>query len=520
MNYLFNTLLSLSLATLVYSRNLCHPQDFGKGSIVCVCNTSYCDDLDPLQKTPSGVITLFETSRNGDRFKQTNLKFGDHHSEHPTKSQTITIDKNKKVQKIVGFGGSFTDATGYMISQLPQSLQEHVIRDYFSANGLEYNLNRLPIGGADFSLRAYSYDDNQNGDFDLKHWTLTDEDKKYKIPYMKLAKQVSPHQQKFFGSPWSAPAWMKTNNQINHGGYLKGNPGEQYYKTFAKYFIKFLDAYKAEGLPMWGITIENEPSAGNQPNYGFNSMGFTKELQRDFLKKDLGPALDAAGYQVGADKLNVLIFDDQRDVIHEWAQTIFPDKDAAKYTTGTAFHWYANRNENLGNLEKAHNVDPSKFILNTEASNGADPNKGVDLGNWNNLENDARDIITDLNHWVAGWVQWNMALNPKGGPNWANLAADAPIIVDPSKQTYYKQPSYYGLGHFTKFILPDSVRIDAQQSLTWDQLHTTVFQRPDGGLVVVVLNTSDELVEFNIRDGSQLLSHVIRPHSIQSYLYY
>jgi glucosylceramidase len=316
--------------------------------------------LDPLQKTAKGVITLFETSRTGDRFKKTDLKFGDHHGEHPTKTQTITVDRSKKVQKVIGFGGSFTDATGYMISQLPQDLQKHVIKDYYSANGIEYNLNRLPIGGADFSRRAYSYDDGNDGDFDLKKWALTQEDKEYKIPYMKLAKEVGAHPQKFFGSPWSAPAWMKNNTQLNHGGYLKGQPGEQYYKTFAKYFVKFLDAYKAEGLDMWGITIENEPSAGNQPNYGFNSMGFTKEIQKEFIKKDLGPTLQAAGY--GADKLQVMIFDDQRDVVHEWAQYIMGDKDAAKYVHGTAFHWYVNRPDNLGNLKKAHDADQSNCL--------------------------------------------------------------------------------------------------------------------------------------------------------------
>ena len=138
---------------------------------------------------------------------------------------------------------------------------------------------------------------------------------------------------------------------------------------------------------MWGLTIENEPSAGKQPNYGFNSMGFTKEIQRDFIKQDLGPTLMAAGY--GPNKTQLMIFDDQRDVIHEWAETIFGDQDANRYCSGTAFHWYVNRPDNVQNLEKTYKINPRKFILNTEASNGGTPN----LGNWNNLENFARDII-------------------------------------------------------------------------------------------------------------------------------
>jgi glucosylceramidase len=148
---------------------------------VCVCDSTYCDDLDPVVKTAAGVVTLFETSLGGDRFKRTDLKFGDHHSEHPTKVQNLTVDRTKKVQKIVGFGGSFTDATGYTISTLPEALQKHIIDDYFSAKGVEYNLNRLPMGGADFSRRAYSYDDGHDGDLELKQFALTDEDKTYKV---------------------------------------------------------------------------------------------------------------------------------------------------------------------------------------------------------------------------------------------------------------------------------------------------------------------------------------------------
>ncbi|CAG2120872.1 unnamed protein product, partial [Medioppia subpectinata] len=370
----------------VYARKPCAKRDAGGGNFICVCNATYCDDLDPLKKTPKGVVTVFETSRDGDRLQESQLKFGQNTVSNANVKQTITLDPNNKAQKIIGIGASMTDSTGFNIKSLPQSMQDQVIRDHFSENGLEYNILRVPIGGTDFSTHKYSLDDDHNDDFNLDHFGLTDDDHQYKIPYLKAARKVSPRKVNLVGSPWAAPAWMKNNSDIIHGGYLKGNPGGQYYKTFAKYFVKFLDAYKAEGLDYWGLTIENEPGAGNNPNYDFNCMGFNPELQRDFIKSDLGPALQQAGY--GADKLKVMIFDDQRDQIYHWASTILSDKDAAKYVGGTAVHWYQDHEDNVNELHKTHDVDPSKFIMNTESSYCCNV-----LGSWEQSKAYSRDII-------------------------------------------------------------------------------------------------------------------------------
>ncbi|CAG2177753.1 unnamed protein product [Oppiella nova] len=270
---------------------------------------------------------------------------------------------------------------------------------------------------------------------------------------------------------------------------------------------------------MWGVTIENEPSAGNQPKYEFNCLGFTKEIQKDFLVKDLGPALAAAGY--GPDKLQVMIFDDQRDVIHEWAQYIFSDKEAAKLAAGTAFHWYQNNPQNIGNLKKALDADPTKFIINSEASVGVDKKENPNLGDWGNgLENTVRDIIDDLNNYVAGWVNWNMALDLQGGPNWAGLKAYAPILIDAANKIYYKQPAFYALGHISKFILPDSYKLDFKETTKIDRYQNTAAVRADGGVVVVIMNSSDDLVEINIEDAGQKLSHYVKPHTLQTYIYW
>ncbi|CAG2114061.1 unnamed protein product, partial [Medioppia subpectinata] len=448
----------ISLFTFVYCRQECVARDYGHGSVVCVCNQKQCDDLDPLQKTPKGVVTVFETSKSGLRFDKKELKFGDNLGFKANKSQTITVDKSKGVyQKIIGFGGAFTDAAGLNIKSLPEDLQKRVISDYYGKSGIEYNLGRIPIGGSDFSTHAYSYDDNYTTDYDFKHFTLAKEDFDYKLSYLKAAKAVNPDV-KYFGSPWAPPAWLKTNGKLNNGGYLKGQPGGKEYKAFAHYIVKFLDNYKAQGVPMWGITVENEPKAGNDPNYKFNCLGFTPELQRDFLKLDLGPILEASGY--GLNTTELMIFDDQRSQIYNWAKTILTDKEAAKYVSGVAFHWYENTVDNIVNLDKAHGVDPSKFILNTEACEewrGRD--KHIYLGHWDTFERYANDIIVDLNHWTAGWVDWNLALDEEGGPNWVKNFVDAPIIVNATNKEYYKQPFFYALGHYSKFLTPGSQRV-------------------------------------------------------------
>ncbi|CAG2172772.1 unnamed protein product, partial [Oppiella nova] len=522
----------LSFIVFVNSSQPCIQRDYGYGSTVCVCNLTHCDDLDALKITTKGVVTVFETSKSGDRLEKTELKFGDNSEFNANKSQTITVDKSKGVyQKIVGFGGAFTDAAGLNIKTLPEKLQNRIISDYFSKSGIEYNLGRIPIGGSDFSTHAYSYDDNNKDDFDLKHFSLAKEDLDYKIPVIKKAKQINSDL-RVFGSPWSPPAWMKNNSELNHGGYLIGEPGGKYYKAYANYIVKFLDSYKASGVPIWGITVDNEPNAALlEPDFSWNSLSFTPELERDFIKKDLGPTLEAAGYEgrnslsftpelerdfikkdlgptleaagYGVNTTQLMICDDQRDWVHTWANTIYTDKDAAKYVSGLAFHWYTNilNPENAQNLDVVHNTDPSKFILATEACEmyfGKEQH--VYLGSWQTFDRYAKDIIIDLNHWTSGWVDWNMALDTEGGPNWAKNFVDAPVIVNATSQEYYKNPIFYAMGHYSKFLTPGSQRVFQTQEPSVDTLLSTTFVRPDGGTVVIALNLGDEPIDITIDD--------------------
>jgi len=477
-----------------------------------------CTEAEPCEKVASppitahGAATRWQSSQSGDRFKAETLNFVPQTTNANSSAKThleIKIDRNTKYQEILGFGGAFTDSTGINIKKMSAKLQENILRDYFSADGLEYNVGRIPIAGSDFSTRAYSYDDVDE-DKTLSHFSLTTEDHDYKIPFIKKANAMATHEIRLFGSPWSAPKWMKTNNNFVHGGTIKGAVGSEYWQIYAKYFVKYLDAYKAEGINHWGITVQNEPLASQS----WNSMQFSPESTRDFLKLSLGPELQKSGY--GADKLKVMILDHNLSLVKDWVSKVFADKEASKYAHGTAIHWYGHDPKPL--LDEPHNQHPDKFFLATEACQEG----GVHLGDWKLADLYGSDILGDLIHHTIGWVDWNLVLDTQGGPNWVNNFVDAPIIVDAAKHEYYRQPSFYALGHFSKFLPPGSVRIGSTTtSSVNNKALVGAFRTPKDATVVIVVNTDANEIDFVIEDSnSGKLITKIASKSIQSYIYY
>jgi len=275
----------------------------------------------------------------------------------------------------------------------------------------------------------------------------------------------------------------------------------QVFQAWALFFSKFITAYKGEGIPFWGLTVQNEPE--NAASY--ESCLYTAEAERDFVKNYLGPQISKDHPEV-----NLMIFDHNKDHVAIWAQTILSDPDAAKYVAGTAFHWYSG--PQFENLAAAHQVNPSKFLLATEACNCP----GVQLGNWPRGESYGYDIIGDLNNWAIGWTDWNILLDPQGGPNHVQNYCDAPLIGDSTKQTLYFNPTYYYLGQFSKFLVPGSVRINSACN---GGLGCTAFLRPDNTIAVVVLNTGDNAVTFKLQQGTQAAKIDIPDHSIATFTY-
>ncbi|KAK7486771.1 hypothetical protein BaRGS_00021918 [Batillaria attramentaria] len=492
----------------------CVPRRFDSDSVVCVCNSTYCDDVPEVPSLTPGLAAIYTTSLAGDRYVLNTAK----PAENTTLTFVLEVKRDKTRQSIIGFGGAFTDAAGINIASLPAEAQDKLIRAYFAPEGLEYNIGRIPIASCDFSTHPYSYDDT-DGDLELAHFTLAPEDLKYKIPYLQQAMNLTGGKLRLFGSPWSAPAWMKTDKNMTGNGTLIGQPGGPYFKAWANYFVRFVQEYGKHNLTMWGLTTQNEPSDGEIYHFPFQAMGWTPELQRDFVKLDLGPALQKNKLQ----NIKLMIMDDQRLFLPYWPEVVLSDAAARQYVSGVAVHWYIDDFIPLNVLDFTHDKFPDIFIFGSEACNGDRPwqTEKVILGDWGRAEKYATDIINDLNHWVTGWTDWNIALDQQGGPNWVKNFVDSPIIVNAAKGEFYKQPMFYILGHFSKFLKPDSKYVGLSRSSTLvPDVLDVAFVRPDGTLVVVLLNTYQEAVKLSLYDpGVGYIDMNLPPKSIKTVLW-
>uniref|UniRef100_A0A224YZB4 Glucosylceramidase n=1 Tax=Rhipicephalus zambeziensis TaxID=60191 RepID=A0A224YZB4_9ACAR len=405
-------------------------------------------------------------------------------------------------------------------------MQDNILKSYYSTEGLEYNMGRIPLASTAFSERKYTYDDSPD-DFELDNFALAPEDLDLKIPHIKKVMSLSSDPVWFFGSSWSSPAWMKTNGELEGLGFLKGLPGGPYYKTWAKYHVRFVQEYEEQGVPIWGLTTQNEPTLSNVPLYPWQTLGFTAWSQRDFVKLDLGPALEDAGY--GAGKVKVMIYDDNRLFLPLWANVILSDHEASKYVHGVGVHWYQNKFVGPSVLDYVRQYFPDKFILATEACTGSEITTvdKVKLGSWDRAEEYASDIIEDLNHGVGGWTDSNLVLNTEGGPTWVGNYVDSPIIVNATAEEFYKQPTYYAMGHFSKFIPRGSIRIFSRLEqkgiidIFEKGLEHTAFLRPDSAVVVIVLNKRNRKVTLKIQDQATCVSvqKVINERSITTFIW-
>ncbi|XP_014744831.1 PREDICTED: glucosylceramidase-like isoform X1 [Sturnus vulgaris] len=494
----------------------CDAKDFGHGSLVCACSATYCDTLDPLVLPAPGSYVKYESSKAGKRLERSEGRF-----QHNTKSPDfhLTLDTAQRYQKVKGFGGSITDAAAINIQSLSKDAQNHLLRSYFSEEGIEYNLVRVPMASTDFSIRLYTYADAE-GDFELRHFNLTEEDTHMKIPILQAAQAVAKRPLSLYASPWTSPVWMKTNGAMTGRGTLKGSPGDKYHRAWAKYFIRFLDEYAKHNLTFWAVTAGNEPTAGEIIFYPFQCLGFSPEHQRDFIAQDLGPALANSSHR----HVQLIILDDQRVMLPYWAEVVLKDPVAAKYISGIGIHWYLDFLAPIDlTLSITHHLFPDYFLLSTEASTGSyfwEPR--VVLGGWDRGSKYSHSILTNLNNYVTGWTDWNLALDMKGGPNWSKNYVDSPVIVDSSKDIFYKQPMFYHLGHFSKFIPEGSQRVGLAVSKKCRRcdLEHSAFQRPDGAIVLVVLNRSPMDVSFGISDPHVGFIEAVAPSdSIQTFLW-
>ncbi len=469
-------------------------------------------------KNKNLLVDVYETSAAGNKLQKIEV------TENQTADVVIKINPAEKFQEIIGFGGSFTESTAYLMNQIGKENRKQILDAYFGKNGAKYSLTRTHINSCDFSLSNYSYAPVE-GDKELKHFSI-DEDRDDIIPMIKEAMAVSKDGFKIMSSPWTAPVWMKDNKDWKGGKLLP-----EYYDIWALFFSKYINEYKKEGIDIWGLTVENEP-LGN--GYNWESMHFTPEEMVDFVSNHLGPKLMADGHDV-----KVLGYDQNRDELKEWADIMYRDEESSKYFDGMAIHWYASTYDYMPEaLQYTYHKAPNKMMIQSEACVDAEvPHWNDDAWYWKKEATDwgwdwapdeqkhlhpkyvpvyryARDIIGCLNNWVQGWVDWNMVLDTQGGPNWANNWCLAPVIVDPKKDEVYYTPMYYTLAHFSKYIRPGATRIGFESND--DGLMLTAAQNPDGSIAVVVLNMKEEAKQIKLALGEKESSFRIDAQAVQT----
>lgn len=451
-------------------------------------------------KDSSRPLAVYETAKNSGQPLQriADLKF--ELMPQPTENQPcVFVDPTKTFQTLLGIGGALTDASAETFYKLPKARQQELLRAYFDPQqGIGYTLGRTHINSCDFSSASYTY--VWDGDKDLRSFNI-EHDLKCRIPFIKEALAIAGKDFTLFASPWSPPAWMKSNHDVLHGGSLL----PEFYDSWANYYVKFIKAYEKEGVPIWGLTIQNEPMAVQ----GWESCIYTATEEHDFLKDHLGPILEGAGLK---DK-KIMIWDHNRGMIYQRARGVLEDPAAAKYAWGVAFHWYAD--DTFDNLKLVKEAYPNVNVMLTEAC--VYPFNLKDVKDWHWGEKYAVSMIHDFNNGAVGWCDWNVLLDETGGPNHLNNFCFAPVIGDTHTGQMYYMNSYYYIGHFSKFIRPGARRIIS--SSTTDTLTTTGFLNSDGKIAVVVLNISDKSQPYSIWIDGQAAKTSSPAHSIMTLVF-
>ena len=417
---------------------------------------------------------------------------------------TVFVDPSKTFQTYFGIGAALTDASAETFYKLPKQQQQELLTAYFSAEkGIGYTVARTNINSCDFSSDMYTY--VTAGDKELRSFSI-EHDKKFKIPFIKEAMTASGGKLNLFASPWSPPSWMKDNNDMLHGGKLK----TEFYSSWANYFAKFIQAYKKEGVNVWGITIQNEPMAKQK----WESCIYTAEEERDFLKNNLGPTMVKEGLK---DK-KIIVWDHNRDLMYQRAQTYFNDLEASKYIWGIGFHWYEDWSGGTpmyDNVRRVYESYPGKNIFFTEGC--AESFDSSRYNAWVLGEEYGRSMINDFNNGMVGFTDWNILLDEKGGPNHVQNFCFAPVHGDTRTGQLIYTNAYYYIGHFSKFIKPGAKRVISSSSRS--QLLTTAFKNPDGKIVVVVMNQSSIKTPYNLWINGKAAECMALPHSISTLIF-
>lgn len=427
------------------------------------------------------------------RFQESALSF---RKDGEFEMRKICVYPTIKYQEILGMGGAFTEAASYTFQQMTPEKQEELLNLYFNQAGNQYNFCRTHIQSCDFALGNYAYIEDST-DKELKTFSI-DRDKEYIIPFIKKAQSKNKNI-KFLSSPWSPPAFMKTNNDMNHGGKLK----EEYKEMWASMMVRYIREYEKEGITIERVTVQNEPAAVQT----WDSCIYSGAEEAEFAVKYLRPALDKAGYP----HIKINVWDHNKDIILERAHESFEIPGADKAIDGIAFHWYTG--DYFEALEEVHRQHVDKELIFTE---GCVEYSRFETDNQiGHAEMYAHDIIGNFNAGMNGYIDWNLLLDEKGGPNHVGNLCDAPIMYDKENDILNVNLSYYYIGHFSRFVKPGAKRILATKYTS--DLEATAFENTDGSKVLVVLNRTEKDIPFAVSENgidSELIE--MKKHSMIS----
>ena len=470
------------------------------------CAQQAADEKPTVQFDIQGKEATIYTTADSSELRLTNTGTkAFHDAAQPLETEVaIFVNPNKSFQTFMGIGGAVTDAAAEVFATLPAHNQQAFLKSYFDKNeGIGYTLVRTTIHSCDFSSESYTYvsdEDKALGTFSVEH------DKKYRIPLIKRIIEAAGGSIPVYVSPWSPPAFMKSNQNMLGGGKLL----PEFYVAWATYYTKFIKAYEALDIPIWGLTIQNEPMATQR----WESCIYTAEEERDFLKNHLGPTLAKEG--LGEKK--IIVWDHNRDLINHRADVIFSDPEASKYAWGIGFHWYetwTGGEPMFNNLRQIHESYPDKNLIFTEGCNEKFDEAKYQY--WPNAERYGKSMINDFNHGTVAWTDWNLLLDETGGPNHVKNLCFAPVHADTRSGELIYTPSYYYIGHFSKFIRPNAKRVSTVSSRS--ALLSTSFLNEDGRIVTVVMNLTDKPVTYKLYVGSKALEEEIMAHAIQTLVY-
>ncbi len=458
----------------------------------------------PFSASGKKVIVYSTADSSNLRLSQTGtITFKD--MPQPLETQVcVFVDPNKTFQTFIGIGAALTDAAAETFAKLPKDKQQEFLQAYFdSKKGIGYTFGRTNIHSCDFSSDTYTY--IAEGDTALKTFNIQ-HDKQFRIPFIKQVLAAAGGKLTLFASPWSPPAFMKTNNDILHGGKLK----KEFYQPWANYYTKFIKAYEKEGIPIWGISIQNEPMATQR----WESCIYTGEEERDFLKNYLGPTMKRQG--LGNKK--IIGWDHNRDLLYQRAGTLLNDADAAKYLWGIGFHWYepwSGGEPMYDNLKLVNEAFPNTNLLFTEGCKEAfDLTK---VNGWGLGEKYGANMIHDFNNGCVGFTDWNILLDETGGPNHVGNFCFAPILGNTKTGQLIFTNEYYYIGHFSKFIRPGAKRISSSASRS--QLLTTAFKNTDGSVAIIIMNQSNIKTKYFLWINGKAAEAMALPHSISTLVF-